>query len=78
MILERVTLYLSLVLIAGCSVPAQQAVYDQNSWKTIIPASCQSFFDGCNNCRRSSDGVIAACTRKYCQTYSRPVCLDEK
>jgi hypothetical protein len=50
--------------------------YDTNSWKTMIPASCQSFFDGCNNCRRAEGSAIAACTRKACQEYQQPRCLD--
>ena len=51
--------------------------YDANSWKTMIPASCMSFFDGCNNCRRAEGSEIAACTRKACAAYEKPRCLDE-
>jgi hypothetical protein len=51
--------------------------YDANSWKTMIPAGCKSFFDGCNNCRRAEGSEIAACTRKACQEYRQPRCLDE-
>ena len=75
---NRLTLILLLVLTASCSMPPKQTVFDQHSWKNIIPADCLSFFDGCNNCRRSRGDAIAACTRKYCATYTRPVCLDAK
>lgn len=65
---------------AGCAPTTPDTtptVYDQNSWKDIIPASCVSFNDGCNACRRSSaDPSIAACTKKFCETYTKPVCLD--
>jgi hypothetical protein len=54
------------------------AVYDQNSWKTMIPDSCMSFFDGCNNCQRIEGEAEAACTRMYCETYGKPECRDEK
>jgi hypothetical protein len=69
---------LAITLLSGCTVSTTQMGYDMNSWKSIIPDSCLSFFDGCNNCRRAEAGKIAACTRKYCETYSRPVCLDNK
>lgn len=52
------------------------AAYDGNSWKNLIPADCKTYFDGCNNCRRGAEGQPAACTRKACQTYQEPVCLD--
>ena len=51
--------------------------YDMNSWQTMIPASCESFFDGCNQCRRAAGSDNAACTRKACQVYEKPRCLDE-
>ena len=44
----------------------------------MIPDTCQSFFDGCNNCRRSPGSSVAACTRKYCEKYAKPICLDEQ
>lgn len=49
--------------------------YDQNSWKNIIPESCQSFNDGCNGCGRQDDGTIV-CEEKYCENYTKPVCID--
>lgn len=51
-------------------------VYDQNSWRTMIPDSCASFFDGCNNCRRMEGEAEVACTRMYCETYRKPECRD--
>lgn len=50
--------------------------YDMNSWKTMIPATCASFFDGCNTCRRGGGSDMAACTRMACQQYEKPKCLD--
>lgn len=52
--------------------------YDQNSWITIIDNSCQSFFDGCNICRKiAGDSQAVACTRKMCKnSYEKPKCLD--
>ncbi len=51
--------------------------YDADSWKTIIPAECQTFNDGCNTCNKLEGADDAACTRMACETYSKPVCLDE-
>ena len=71
------TVLLFMILASGCVQSMQQEiVYDQNSWETIIPGSCLSFSDGCNNCRRSTASGIAACTRKACVKYKKPVCLD--
>lgn len=41
-----------------------------------IPKSCLSFFDGCNQCRRNSEGAPAACTKKACPEYQKAKCLD--
>ena len=68
------------LLAAGCNSTSQQSSvdsYDANSWKTLIPESCLSFYDGCNNCRRSAAGEVAACTRKACVKYQEPRCLDD-
>lgn len=54
-----------------------ETVYNQNSWKIIISDTCLSYFDGCNNCRRTEGSDIAACTRKACAQYEKPTCLDE-
>ncbi len=54
------------------------AAYDENSWKTMIPSSCVSFFDGCNNCTRMEGSTEAACTRMFCETYQKPECRDTK
>ncbi len=50
--------------------------YDQNSWRTMIPQFCMSFYDGCNTCHRLIDSDDAACTKKACQQYEAPRCLD--
>ncbi len=59
-------------------VEAMVVTYDQNSWETIIPDSCKSFFDGCNNCNRMDGFEIPACTRMACVKYQKPECLDER
>lgn len=43
----------------------------------MIPETCQSFFDGCNNCTRTADGE-AACTEMFCERYEMPKCLDDE
>lgn len=50
--------------------------YNSESWKSLIPESCQAFSDGCNNCRRVEGSSDAACTMMFCETYQEPVCLD--
>ncbi len=52
-------------------------VYNSVSWKEIIQDTCMNFNDGCNNCFRKEDSDIVGCTRMYCETYSKPKCLDE-
>ena len=54
-----------------------EKAYNQDSWKDLISENCQSFSDGCNNCKRMPDGG-AACTRKACSNYEKPQCLDAK
>lgn len=55
-----------------------QASYTRQSWKTLIDESCQAYFDGCNQCRRALDATAVACTRKACQNYQKPYCLDDE
>ncbi|WP_041521721.1 MliC family protein [Gilvimarinus agarilyticus] len=56
----------------------EAAAYDATSWREIIPESCNSFFDGCNTCRRAPGAAEAACTRKACMKYQQPRCLDDE
>ena len=68
-----------ILLLAGCNQQTQsinESEITSESWKTMIPQSCQSFFDGCNNCMRTADGEVA-CTRMFCEKYDTPKCLDE-
>lgn len=60
---------------APTKTDVQASEYTAQSWKEIIPDTCQNFFDGCNTCRRMPDGG-AACTRMMCQTYKKPECRD--
>jgi hypothetical protein len=68
----------AILLLAGCNQQTQsinESEITSESWKTMIPQSCQSFFDGCNNCMRTADGEVA-CTRMFCEKYDTPKCLD--
>ncbi len=57
----------------------ETGVYDQNSWKTMIAPDCQYFSDGCNTCfRMKDDKENVACTLMACETYEKPVCLDDE
>lgn len=70
----------AILLLAGCNQQTQsinESEITSESWKTMIPQSCQSFFDGCNNCMRTADGEVA-CTKMYCEKYDTPKCLDEE
>lgn len=70
----------AILLLAGCNQQTQsinESEITSESWKTMIPQSCQSFFDGCNNCMRTADGEVA-CTRMFCEKYDTPKCLDEE
>lgn len=51
--------------------------FTSESRKTLIPETCQSFFDGCNNCTRMADWE-AACTRMACEQYEAPRCTDDE
>lgn len=64
--------------VEGEEMEKEASAYDMNSWKTMIPESCNSFFDGCNNCRRMKGEDVAACTRMFCQNYQEPKCLDKE
>ncbi len=48
-----------------------------DSRKTIIPAECTSFFDGCNTCSKMENGT-PACTLMACETYEKPKCIDDE
>ncbi|RDV28192.1 hypothetical protein DXV75_04345 [Alteromonas aestuariivivens] len=65
--------------LAACQSHNEEAMpvtgFNSDSWKTMIPQSCEQYFDGCNQCRRGPSGV-AACTRKFCAEYQQPACLE--
>lgn len=44
-----------------------------------IPENCESWFDGCNNCRVGKGGMLA-CTRKFCtpEMMQEPKCMKFK
>jgi hypothetical protein len=69
---------LSLLVLAGCASSTPEEVsYNADSWKDVIADSCQSFFDGCNQCMKMPGSDEAACTRMFCETYAEPYCTDE-
>ncbi|PID83363.1 hypothetical protein CSB11_01050 [Candidatus Campbellbacteria bacterium] len=53
----------------------EKQVYDQNSWKDMLPKECKSFFDGCNSCMVQENEMVT-CTMKACKEYAKPKCLD--
>jgi len=61
--------------VAQTSGTTTSSQYNEDSWKTLIPESCQSFSDGCNTCTRALGGE-PACTQMLCETYTEPKCLD--
>jgi len=65
----------TLLLLTGCSQTTNEKNYNQDSRKTIIPETCTSFFDGCNNCNKIGNDTEIACTKMFCQTYEEPKCL---
>jgi len=68
---------IALCMLSACSGEETQE-YTQDSWKTMIPDTCLSFTDGCNTCSRSEGSDVAACTKMFCQQYSKPECLDSE
>ncbi len=67
----------AVLLLTACASQPTEVVYDADSWRDTIPATCQSFFDGCNQCMRMPGSDEAACTRMFCETYAEPYCSDE-
>jgi hypothetical protein len=61
---------------SGNNQEDEQTLYTSESWKTMIPETCKSFFDGCNNCSRAENIDEVACTLMYCEQYQEPKCLD--
>jgi membrane-bound inhibitor of C-type lysozyme len=51
-------------------------IIDDNG--NTVTEGCKTWFDGCNNCQVSPEGILA-CTRKYCDptTLQEAKCLDE-
>lgn len=76
-----ISLFALTLVACNTSVPTAndntETTYNQDSWQTMIDDSCISFFDGCNNCQRNTENNLAACTKKFCQTYEKPECLDK-
>ena len=68
---------IAVLLLSACSSP-KEMTYTQDSWETMIPSSCASFFDGCNNCFRDLESQTIGCTKMYCEQYQEPRCLDKE
>ncbi len=58
-----------------------KTLYNSESWKTMIPATCTRWYDGCNWC--SKNGITekgikidGTCTMKGCRVYEKPICMD--
>ena len=50
----------------GSDVRAYQLLDRDGLGNVIVPNDCISWFDGCNDCGRMSDGSGAICTKKAC------------
>lgn len=50
----------------------------KDSYGNEIPLSCSSWYDGCNSCMVSENGMVV-CTKKYCseEFLEEAYCLDE-
>lgn len=68
---------------SSCSCPDCDATTEDKQTPNLdeilskIPATCKTFYDGCNTCNRLADGETA-CTRMACESYGEPKCLDEE
>lgn len=68
---------------SSCSCPDCDATTEDKQTPDLdeilskIPATCKTFYDGCNTCNRLADGGTA-CTRMACESYGEPKCLDEE
>ena len=71
-ILLRLIILSFIIGLTGCqfSIPK----YNKDSWKTMIPDSCQQFSDGCNTCNRTDYGV--GCSEMWCSEYEKPKCIS--
>ena len=38
--------------------------------------NCSVYFDGCNTCKVNTDGTLAACTKRLCDTIETPKCIN--
>ncbi|MCA9496323.1 MAG: hypothetical protein KC589_05250 [Nanoarchaeota archaeon] len=54
---------------------SQNIIVDINGNK--VDSNCKTWFDGCNNCQISDNGLLM-CTRKFCsqESLENPRCLD--
>lgn len=73
--LALITLLFATFILTWCTQKPQEISYNQDSRKTMIPETCTSFFDGCNNCNKIGNDTEIACTKMFCQTYEEPKCL---
>lgn len=46
-----------------------------DSYGNVVPNTCESWFDGCNNCVVGEDGSLA-CTKMFCQNPAQAYCND--
>lgn len=62
---------------ANCDTATRENEPSTTDVAVNIPATCKTFYDGCNTCNRLADGETA-CTRMACESYGEPKCLDEE
>ena len=55
-----------------CNEPTEDTQI-KDSYGNIVPNTCNSWFDGCNNCMVGENGLLA-CTKMFCENLSEPKC----
>lgn len=69
--------FLALLVVAcGENPTLPGGKFNSDSWRTLVPADCQTYFDGCNNCTRDPQTDETVCTKEVCEVYQAPRCLD--
>jgi len=66
---------LNCVELAG-AIEDSDVIVDENG--NVVASECRVWFDGCNNCHVSPDGMLA-CTRMFCDPATMQIakCMDE-
>ncbi len=67
------------LFVSSCSQDQNANEEDSDSVRDLMfrdeIGACKRYFDGCNYCTTTSEGVT--CTEMGCETYQEPRCVDE-